>query len=109
MAGLCFLSWHGRGACTSAHLPQIPVLTRSKANAMTPSLLPMSSSVVRVSRFLEHFVRTEKQPLPALETARSALELLYGPVLGMDLGELPRPQPPGFWTAGTGLTAGMPV
>lgn len=47
-----------------------------------------------VTRFLEHVVRTEKQPLPALETARSALELLYGPVLGIDLGELPRPQPP---------------
>src|SRR5262245_49454621 len=34
------LSWHGRGACASVHLPQIPELTRSKENAMTPSLLP---------------------------------------------------------------------
>ena len=47
-----------------------------------------------MTRFLEHVVRTEKQPLPALEAARSAPELLYGPVLGMDRGELPRPQPP---------------
>ena len=46
-----------------------------------------------VSRFLEHVVRTEKEPLPALESARSALELLYGTVLGIDLGELPRPRP----------------
>jgi hypothetical protein len=38
-----------------------------------------------VTRFLEPVVRTEQQPLPALETARSALEPLYGPVLGMDL------------------------
>jgi integron integrase len=47
-----------------------------------------------VSRFLEHVVRTQQPPLPALEMARSALELLYGTVLGMDLGELPRPRPP---------------
>ena len=47
-----------------------------------------------VSRFLEHVVQTEQPPLPALESARSALELLYGAVLGIDLGELPRPQPP---------------
>jgi hypothetical protein len=37
-------------------------------------------------------------PFPALETARSALELLYGPVLGIDLGKLPRPSRPGSWT-----------
>src|SRR5215831_5766017 len=47
-----------------------------------------------VSRFLEHVVRTVQPPLPALEMARSALELLYGTVLAMDLGELPRPRPP---------------
>jgi integron integrase len=55
---------------------------------------PRELGLPAVTRFLEHIVRTEKQPLPALETARSALELLYGPVLGIDLGELPRPQPP---------------
>lgn len=47
-----------------------------------------------VGRFLEHVVQTEKPPLPALEAARSALELLYGVVLGIDVGELSRPQPP---------------
>jgi integron integrase len=47
-----------------------------------------------LSRFLEHVVRTENPPLPALEMARAALELLYGNVLAMDVGELPRPRPP---------------
>jgi integron integrase len=55
---------------------------------------PRELGLPDASRFLEHVVRTEKQPLPALETARSALELLYGTVLGIDLGELPRPRPP---------------
>jgi integron integrase len=55
---------------------------------------PRELGLPAVTRFLEHVVRTEKQPLAALETARAALELLYGPVLGMDLGELPRPLPP---------------
>jgi len=64
-----------------------------------------------VSSFLEHVVGTEKSPLPALEMARSALELLYGTVLTMDLGELPAsvsaaapgPNQPG--TAGAALFA----
>jgi integron integrase len=55
---------------------------------------PRDLGLPDATRFLEHVVRSEKQPLPALETARSALELLYGPVLGIDLGELPRPRPP---------------
>ena len=55
---------------------------------------PRELGLPAVSRYLEHVVRTEKQPLPALEAARSALELLYGPVLAMDVGEMPRPQPP---------------
>jgi len=46
-----------------------------------------------VSRFLEHVARTETEPLVALEGAAAALELLYG-VLGMPLGDLPRPRPP---------------
>jgi hypothetical protein len=54
---------------------------------------PRELGLPDASRFLEHVVRTAKQPLPALETARSALELLYGTVLGIDLGELPRPRP----------------
>jgi hypothetical protein len=45
-------------------------------------------------RFLEHVVRTEPQPLPALECARAALALLYRDVLGIRVGELPRPRPP---------------
>jgi integron integrase len=55
---------------------------------------PRELGLPAVTRFLEHVVHTVKQPLPALEAARSALELLYGLVLGMGLGELPRPQPP---------------
>ncbi len=55
---------------------------------------PRELGLTDATRFLEHVVRTEKAPLPALETARSALELLYGTVLGIDLGELPRPRPP---------------
>ena len=55
---------------------------------------PRELRLPAVRRFLEHVVRTEKQPLPALAAARSALELLYGAVLEIDLGELPRPRPP---------------
>ncbi|MCS6850153.1 MAG: site-specific integrase [Gemmataceae bacterium] len=55
---------------------------------------PRELNRAAVTRFLQHVVRTEKRPLPALESARSALELLYGTVLGVDLGELPRPRPP---------------
>jgi hypothetical protein len=47
-----------------------------------------------VSRFLEHVLRSQQDPLAALEAARWSLELLYGQVLCMDLGELPRPEPP---------------
>ncbi len=54
---------------------------------------PRDLGLPAVSRFLQHVVRTEKPPLPALEAARAALELLYNHVLSMDLGELPRPQP----------------
>jgi hypothetical protein len=55
---------------------------------------PREFGLPAVRRFLQHVVRTEKEPLPALEAARAALELLYTHVLGIDLGELPRPQPP---------------
>ncbi|HEV3313014.1 MAG TPA: phage integrase N-terminal SAM-like domain-containing protein [Chloroflexota bacterium] len=55
---------------------------------------PRELGLPEVSRFLQRVARTEDQPLPALETARAALELLYMHVLGIDLGELPRPQPP---------------
>jgi integron integrase len=55
---------------------------------------PAELGLAAVQQFLEHVVRTRKQPLAVLEMARSALELLYGPVLGIAMGELPRPQPP---------------
>lgn len=55
---------------------------------------PRELNLPAVTRFLEHVVRTEKQPLPTLESARFALELLYGTILGIDLGELPQPRPP---------------
>jgi len=47
-----------------------------------------------VAHFLDHVVRTEPTPLPALAMARSALDLLYRGLLGIDLGELPLPRPP---------------
>lgn len=46
-----------------------------------------------MARFLEHIVRTKKEPSPALESARAALELLYGTVLATVLDELPQPRP----------------
>ena len=55
---------------------------------------PRELGLPAVSRFLEQVVRTEKQPRAALEAARAALDLLYKHVLGMELGELPRPPPP---------------
>jgi hypothetical protein len=55
---------------------------------------PRELGLPAVSRFLEHVVRAEKRPLAALEAARAALELLYHHVLCLELGELPRPQPP---------------
>jgi hypothetical protein len=55
---------------------------------------PRELSRAAVLRFLEHAVRTEKEPLAALEASRSALELLYQHVLGMEIGDLPRPKPP---------------
>jgi hypothetical protein len=47
-----------------------------------------------VIHFLEHVVKTVPEPLPALAKARSALSLLYGDVLGIELGILPWPRPP---------------
>jgi hypothetical protein len=47
-----------------------------------------------VRRFLEHVAHTEKDPLPCLEQAHTALTFLYHDVLGLDVGELPFPDPP---------------
>ncbi len=55
---------------------------------------PSGLGLADVTRFLEHVVQTAKQPLLALAEARSALTLLCGSVLGIDLGELPQPRPP---------------
>ena len=46
-----------------------------------------------VGRFLEHVAQTEKDPLNCLEQAHAALTYLYHDVLGLDLGELPYPEP----------------
>jgi hypothetical protein len=55
---------------------------------------PRDLGAEAIRRFLEHVVSSAKQPLAALEMARSALEVLYHGVLGVDLGELPRPLAP---------------
>jgi hypothetical protein len=47
-----------------------------------------------VRRFLEHVAQTEKDPLECLEEAHAALTFLYHDVLGLDVGELPFPDPP---------------
>ena len=55
---------------------------------------PAEMGLPQVTHFLEHVVKTAPEPLPALAQARAALTLLYGGVLGNDLGELPQPRPP---------------
>jgi hypothetical protein len=55
---------------------------------------PSELALTAVTQFLEHVVKTEAEPLPALAQARAALTLLYAGVLGKDLGELPQPRPP---------------
>ena len=55
---------------------------------------PSTLGLPAVTHFLEHVVKTAPEPLPALAQARSALTLLYGSILGIDLGELPQPRPP---------------
>jgi hypothetical protein len=55
---------------------------------------PSQLGLPEVTHFLEHVVRTAPEPLTALAQARSALTLLYGCVLGINLGELPQPRPP---------------
>ena len=51
---------------------------------------PTRLGLPEVTHFLEHVVKTAKEPLPALAMARSALMLLYATILGRDLGELPQ-------------------
>ena len=63
------------------------ILFRNKRH---PAELRLSA----VTHFLEHVVKTAPDPLPSLAQARLALMLLYGGVLGKELGELPHPRPP---------------
>jgi integron integrase len=55
---------------------------------------PRDLSPGDVGRFLEHVAQTEKDALPCLEEAHTALTFLYRDVLGLDVGELPFPEPP---------------
>lgn len=55
---------------------------------------PADLGLVEATHFLEHVVKTAADALPALAQARAAIALLYGGVLGKDLGELPQPRPP---------------
>ena len=49
---------------------------------------PAEMGLAEVGHFLEHVVKTEPDPLPALAQARRALGTLYEDVLGVRLGEL---------------------
>lgn len=68
-----------------------------------------------MSRFLRHVVGTEKQPLPARETARSALEALHGGVwkraiTGPDMRLILRPPTqPDVFVLQTAVRYGPPV
>jgi integron integrase len=55
---------------------------------------PRDMGCPEVGQFLEHVVRTEREPLAALTAAHKALEFLYRAVLHRPLGELPLPAPP---------------
>ncbi len=55
---------------------------------------PRDLSPGEVGRFLEQVAQTEKDPLNRLEEAHTALTFLYHDVLGLDVGELPCPDPP---------------
>ncbi len=55
---------------------------------------PRDLGAGEVRRFLEHVAQSEKDPLRCLEHAHEGLTFLYKDVLGLNLGELPMPQPP---------------
>ena len=55
---------------------------------------PRELALPDIGRFLQHVVTTENDPLPALQSARAALEFLYTAVLHIRVGELPWPRPP---------------
>ena len=70
-----------------AHWARLLILFHGKRH-------PRDLSPGDVGRFLEHLAHTEKDPLNALEQAHIALTFLYRDVLGLDVGELPCPEPP---------------
>ncbi len=55
---------------------------------------PSELSPGDVGRFLDHVAQTEKDPLARLEEAHASLTFLYHDVPGLDVGELPFPDPP---------------
>jgi integron integrase len=55
---------------------------------------PQEMGVAEVAAYLEFVAQSEKDPLVAIGTARSALAFLYDTMLGRTLGELPWPKPP---------------
>lgn len=55
---------------------------------------PRELGLAEVEQFLQHLAQSEKDPLRAIELAREALPFLYTDVLGIELGELPYPEPP---------------
>ena len=55
---------------------------------------PRELGPAALDAFLQHVVQTRKNPLGALEAARTALRLLYQEVLRQPRGELPQPRPP---------------
>ncbi len=55
---------------------------------------PRDLSPGDVGRFLEHVAQNERDALRCLEEAHTALTFLYQDVLGLDVGELPFPEPP---------------
>jgi hypothetical protein len=59
---------------------------------------PREMGLEEVTYFLQHVVKTAKDPLAGLAQARSVLTLLYDRVLGVLQGELPHPRPPRLGT-----------
>ena len=55
---------------------------------------PLELDHSAIGQFLDHVVQTRRNPLSALEGARTALTVLYQNLLGRDLGPLPQPRPP---------------
>src|SRR5262245_22952261 len=55
---------------------------------------PAEMGLPQATAFLEHVVKTSKDPLPTLAMSRAALSLLYAKLLQRELGELPQPRPP---------------